>query len=299
MSERATVRPVTLGRLVEVTHLCEGSETSSDGVSERLRVTHRRARETILEALRIGLIESIGTGDEDDLYSATAVGQAFLEAVREEEWSEVSSILYTRSPHYRAFLDMVDEVGPAVLEELLDRLETAFEHDTYSFNQTGIEVVGDWAERLGVVQRNAFSGSYYQIRTREVSANFPHVVLSVYDELEETSGVNLRQRYLSIPELREYTCERLQCDRTAFDEALGSLTADNVGKLELSGAPMDTGAKDARYGIKEIELGGDEHLVSTTQSTDQVMAGVEQYGKQYYYLAVYDRDLRFTYEGTQ
>jgi len=27
-----------------------------------------------------------------------------------------------------------------------------------------------------------------------------------------------------------------------------------------------------------------------------VMAGIEQFGKQYYYLAVYDRDLTFTQE---
>jgi hypothetical protein len=56
---------------------------------------------------------------------------------------------------------------------------------------------------------------------------------------------------------------------------------------------MDTGAKDAKLGIKEMELGGDEGLVSTTQSTEQVMAGVEQFGKQYYYLAVHDRNLRY------
>jgi hypothetical protein len=75
-----------------------------------------------------------------------------------------------------------------------------------------------------------------------------------------------------------------------------SLVNQNVGKLELSGAPMDTGAKDAKLGIKQTALADSQGLVSTDQSTDRVMSSVEQYGKQYYYLAVHDEDLRYTQE---
>lgn len=57
---------------------------------------------------------------------------------------------------------------------------------------------------------------------------------------------------------------------------------------------MDTGAKDAALGIKQIEL-SEDGLVSTSQSTQQVMVGVEQYGKKYY-LAVHDRDIEYTQE---
>jgi hypothetical protein len=35
--------------------------------------------------------------------------------------------------------------------------------------------------------------------------------------------------------------------------------------------------------------------VSTAQSTERVMAGIEQFGKQYYYLTVHDRDLTYTH----
>jgi len=42
-----------------------------------------------------------------------------------------------------------------------------------------------------------------------------------------------------------------------------------------------------------MDLSGDDSLVSTTQSTEQVMSGIEQFGKQYYYLAVHDRDLNY------
>lgn len=296
MSERATVRPVTLARLVELTNACGEAPRTTGELETALDVSHRRARETILEAVRIGLLGEVETPSDDDLmYRTTNIGAEFLDAIRAEDWAGASDILQTRSPHYGAFLDAVAELEPALPDEVLEHLEATHEHAPYDFNQTSIDVVGDWGERLSAIQRNAFTGSYYRASETTVPPNFPYVLQSVFDELEDTAGVNLRQRYLSIPELREYTCERLRCTRQAFDDALESLARENVGKLELSGAPMDSGAKDAQLGIKQIALVDSGGLVSTDQSTDRVMSGVQQYGKRYYYLAVHD-DLTFTQE---
>ncbi|WP_254663325.1 hypothetical protein [Haladaptatus sp. W1] len=156
--------------------------------------------------------------------------------------------------------------------------------------------MADWAERLGCVQRNAFTGRYYRPFPAGKLIGFSTTLLDAYDDLEQTAGVNLRQRYLSIPQLRETICERVQCARNEFDRTLIELCQQNVGKLELSGAPIDTAAKDAALGIKQIELADDDALVSTSQSSQQVMAGVELYDKQYYYLAVHDRELTFETE---
>jgi len=290
--ERATVRPVTLARLVETAHVCASTPRTTDEIESELGVTHRRARETLLEAARIDLISEDDAADPTS-YETTPIGDRFLSAVRDEDWLKVNDILATRSPHYKAFLNALDTVAPTTLSGILEELQDTEEHTPRSYNQTSVEVVGDWAERLGVIQRNAFTGQYYPIRRSRLSNTFSRTLLAVYDDLEETAGVDLRQRYLSIPELRETFCERHRCTRDAFDEALCTLAQQNVGRVELSGAPMDTGAKDAKLGIKEMQLGGQEGLVSTTQSTEQVMAGVEQFGKQYYYLAVHDRDLSY------
>ena len=294
--ERATVRPVTLARLVELSHICVSDSKTTDEIETTLDVTRRRARETILEAVRIDLLETVEPEAETNTYVTTDVGRSFLEAVRDEQWSTVSDILETRSPHYRAFLDVLVEEHPISPDDLLGELQARSEFSSYKFNQTSIDVVGDWAERLGRIHRNAFSGTYYPVTRSDVPRNFPYIVLTVFDELESSAGVDLRQRYLSIPELREAVCERIGCPREAFDEALVDLVGQNVGKLELSGAPIDTGAKEARFGIKEIDLAGDDALVSTSQSTDRVMAGVEQFDKHYYYLAVHDRDITYTPE---
>ncbi|MGN8216679.1 hypothetical protein [Halococcus salifodinae] len=294
--ERPTIRPVTLARLVETSHICEDGPRTLEDIKSALDVTHRRARETTLETLRIGLLGSEQQEDEDETYESTHIGDRFLEAVRAEEWSKVSDVLATQSPHYSAFLEALDNVAPASLEAVLEELESLEEFTNHSYNQTSVEVVGDWAERLGTVQRNSFTGGYYSVERNVVPSNFPFALLAVYDDLEETAGVDLRQRYLSIPLLREHFCERHGCPRSVFDEALRRLAQQNVGHIELSGAPMDTGAKEAQLGIKEIDLGSKEGLVTTDQSTERVMAGIEQFGKQYYYLAVYDRNLTFTQE---
>ncbi|WP_299262112.1 hypothetical protein [Halorientalis sp.] len=288
--ERPTVRPVTIARLVETTHLCEPQERTTDDIEDALGVSHRRARSAILESTRISLIKEV----DDDLYDSTAVGESFVEAVQNENWTRVSSILETRSPHYGEFVDVVESEGPITLEDALVSLEENAEFTPYSYNQASVEVLGDWAGRLGVVQRNAFSGEYYLAEKNTVPPRFANALLKVYDDMEETAGVGMRQRYLSIPEVREELCSRLGTTRDAFDDALSQIAQQNVGKLELSGAPVDTGAKEASYGIKTMSLADDGALVSTSQSTERVMAGIEQFGKQYYYLTVHDRDLTYT-----
>ena len=283
--------------MAELTHACEAVSKSSVDLEDELEVSHRRARETILEAKRISLLDEDDSG-EKPVYTTTDVGLSFLSAIRDEDWSQVSTILETRSPHYGTFIEVLENVENAGLDTLLIQLEEAQEFSPYSYNQTSVEVLGDWAERLGRVQRNAFTGNYYLVDQAAISANFHYLLLDVYDDLEERTGVDLRQRYLSIPRLREETCERLGCTRDDFDAALLELCRQNVGKLELSGAPMDTAAKDSALGIKRIALSEEDGLVSTSQSTQQVMAGVEQFGKKYYYLAVHDRDIEYSQEAT-
>jgi len=98
--ERPTVRPVTLSRMAELTHACEAVSKSTVDLEDELEVSHRRARETILEAKRISLLDEDDSGEEP-VYTTTDVGLSFLSAIRDEDWSQVSTILETRSPPLR------------------------------------------------------------------------------------------------------------------------------------------------------------------------------------------------------
>lgn len=292
MGDRPTLRPVTLGRLVEVTYLCSQEAKTTGNIEDRLGVSHRRARSTILEAMRISLLEE-DDDNEPATYEATYIGDGFVTAVETEAWESVNNILEIRSPHYGTFTEALESLETASEDQILDDLQNRSEFEPYDYNSASVDVLGDWAERLGVVQRNAFSGDLYTVNVDKVPSNFSSALLSIYDDLEETAGLDLRQRHLSIPKLREFGCERLRCTRGAFDDALLELASQNIGQVELSGAPMDTEAKDSPRGIKRISLSQGDSLVSTEQTSDQVMSGVEQYGKQYYYLAVFDRELTF------
>lgn len=289
--DRPTVRPITLARLVETAYVCQSKTRSTADIEEQLDVSHRRARSVLLEALRIDLLAG-----SDDAYATTSTGASFVDATTDQNWSRVNSILESGSPHYAMFLDVVREIGPAHLETVLDALERKAESSSYTYNQASVEVLGDWAERLETVQRNAFTGEYYYPTGNDQLVDFAEILLGTLDDLEETTGVGMRQRYLSIPEVRETFCANQQITRKTFDQSLETLAQQNVGKLELSGAPMDTSAKEASYGIKEIALADGDELVSTSQSTDKVMQGVEQYDKQYYYLTIHDRNLSYDHE---
>jgi hypothetical protein len=279
--ERATVRPVTIARLVEVADACEGTAKTSDAIGSALDASDRRAAEVAAEATRIGLLEQ--EAHEPAAYATSDFGVDFLQTVREGDWRRVSVLLSNHSPHYAVIRAALEELESATPPELLEQLTD--QQTTYSFNQTSVDVVCDWGERLGDFQRHAFSGRYYVVKSDDtLGAEFDSALLDAYDALEESVGLGVRQHYVSVPRLRERVCERLRCSRDASDDALVSLVESNIGKLELTGAPRDTTAKDAVLGLKRIEVSQDDGLVTTVQSTDRVLRGVEYRDKQYYYL---------------
>jgi len=278
--ERATIRPVTIARLVEAVDACKDAAISIETIGDVLDTSDRRATEVTAEAARIGLLEQLNRNPAE--YRISNLGKNFLYAIREEDWRQVSELLSEHSPHYAVIREELRETGPATQTTLLERLG---ERQTeYTFNETGVDIVCDWGERLGDLQRHAFSGRYYVVETRErLDTEFHSVLLSEYDELNGSVGLDVQQRYVSVARLRECVCERLRCTRDVFDDTLVALVESNIGKLELTGAPRDTTAKDAALGIKRIQLSENGGVVTTVQSTDRVLRGIEYRNRQYYY----------------
>ena len=287
MSERPTLRPVTIGRLVEVVDLSRKSKISTREVADSLGVTSRRAREVLQEANRIGLVEQSQSG-QSDVYSQSPVGSKFIQSVLSEKWSQASRILEENSPHYDACLKGIRSEGPIRSQELINHLNDI--NDEYSFNETGMTISLNWAERLDSVQRNAFSGHYYQAKKGLNTDQLLRGTITTYHELDESTGIGLRQKFVSIPRLREYTCQRTKSPRDLFNSGLRKLASANVGRVELTGAPLDTGAKEAEFSVKQIELDGTGAAISTEQSTDPIQSGVKIASKQHYYIAIHAND---------
>lgn len=288
---RPTLRPVTLARLIEAVYLCRSTPRSSESIADAIDVTDRRCRETVLEACRLALLREAEPGPQGQMYSSTDIGDRFLRFVQSEQWTEVSRVLRSQSPHYEAYLAVVESDAPMTPEEILERLQSSEASNPRTYNQTSIDVLCDWAERLGPVQRNAFTGRYYTVKDPQNTDNFIACLVSTYDEFDHATGLGMRQHYVSIPLLREHVCERLKWPRDAFDPALLELFDQNIGRMDLHGTIRDTGAKDARFGIKTIDLTETEQLVTTTHTTDRVMLGLERKGRQFFYLELLDHDL--------
>lgn len=290
-SQRPTVRPVSLTRLIEIASISANEEVSTADIKSSLGVSQKRAREAILEAKRLGLISPVDGREE--LYLATSAGEEFVSKVKLEDWDGANKILESKSPHYRTFLKIVDEFGPLKPATAIEHLTRHSENTQYQFNNTSLDILSDWSLRFGVIQRNVFTGILYSVDQGSVPDDFHLQISATIEELEESVGFNLRQRYISIPELRERFCEQIGCSREAFDDGLIDLAKQNIGKLELSGAPIDSGAKEARFGIKKIAYGEKESLSTADQTSDQVMTGIEMNNKQFYYVTVHDQNLQF------
>lgn len=290
-TERPTLRPVTLARLIEAVYLCGASPRTSESLADTIEVTNRRSRETVLEACRLSLLRETDTGSDGQTYHSSDIGDRFLRLVQSERWAEVSRLLRSQSPHYDAYLTVLESCAPLSPDDLLERLQMSESSAPRSYNQTSIDVLSDWAERLGAVQRNAFTGRYYSAEDSPNETEFTACLVSMYDDFNQTTGLGMRQHYVSIPLLREHVCERLRWPRSAFDPALLDLFDRNIGRMDLHGTVRDTGAKEARFGIKTIDLTETDHLVTTTHTTDRVMRGVERQGKQFYYLELLDDEL--------
>lgn len=290
-TERPTLRPVTLARLIEAVYLCGASPRTSESLADAIEVTDRRSRETILEACRLSLLRETDAGSDSQTYHSSDTGNRFLRFVQSERWTEVSRLLRSQSPHYDAYLTVLESCAPLSPDDILKKLQMSESSTTRSYNQTSIDVLSDWAERLGAVQRNAFTGRYYSAKDSPQETHFTACLVSTYDEFDQTTGLGMRQHYVSIPLLREHVCERLRWHRAAFDPALLDLFDRNIGRMDLHGTVRDTSAKEARFGIKTIDLSETDHLVTTTHTTERVMRGVERRGKQFYYLELLDDEL--------
>lgn len=283
---RETLRPVTLKRIIEVSHICQQGDTNLEALKDKLGLSQKRAKEIVLEMERTALVDEV-----DGELQITSPGEWLWEGYDSEDWQQVHQVLYENSPHYQAFIDLlVSHSGDYGLteDELLDQLEDR--HEGLRFNKTGLDVVGDWGERLGAIQRNVFEDRYYSVISTRKDESFVDVLQEEYAEMDVKRGIGMRTTHVSIPEIRELVCERLRLTRDEFDQRLVDHYMENIGKMELSGAPLDTQAKESRFGIKTISKSEEDGHATSEMVSDRVLNGIAlQDGKMYYYLAIFEQ----------
>lgn len=280
---RKTIRPVTLSRIIEMLGICqEDRKIREEDARQKLKVSKNRLKEIMNEMKRISLIEAKGD------ISLTSTGEKVWDNFLNENWKRIHEILFEYSPHYHTFIKTLEELnGETGLTEK-ELLKELSDEDELKFNKTSISLLTDWAERLNIIQRNVFENRFYRVGLSN-DLSFVEALKEEYSNLEHRRGLNLRERYISIPKLRERVCEKLSITRDKFDRLLVEIYMENIGNMELSGAPLDTQAKESRLAIKSMEKDDKNDLPKSKMSSERVLRGVEMNdGRVYYYISIFE-----------
>jgi len=278
---RVCMRPVSLGRLVDIARITESmSSITPEIVSQKLACSESRACEILDELCDLKMLTK-----QNKIYFITDNIRLFRTAVVTENWEEVHR-LFLDHVHYKAYYEMVGKLRSATLDTLFNELE---KQNTPHFNRTCVEIVADWAERISSVQRNVVSGEIYPVISHKVQ--FKDELIKTYNELNITSNIFMKQIYVEIPKLRECVCQKCCLARNIFDTELVKLFLKNIGKIELSGAPLTTHAKKTSKKIKYVTSISFSDRLSMKLISNQYLFGIEIDGRMYYYLAYHGGQL--------
>lgn len=277
---RSSMRPVTLSRVFEtVWYAKENSPVSISALSLYLQSSQERAKEIAEEVVNMKLLTKDVHG-----YTLTDKGDLFVNAVLNKDWKEIHSLLGDYS-FYREFYDIIKKCGPLPQEKILDALKMSPVH----FNTASVHVLCDWGERLEVIQRNVFSGNFYAVSP--FSEDFKSCFLDAYRELNIHLNPFMEKHYIEIPNIREYMCEKWTFSRHEFDQEFLKLYIKNIGKIELTGAPITTHTKFSSKKIKTTNISQIPDRFQIVLSSDQFLKGITINGKTYYSVAYHGGDL--------
>lgn len=278
---RATMRPVSLSRIIETASLAKKEECfSKQRLAEYLGSSEDRAKEVAEEMVQIGFLLK-----DENKYRGTKLCFDLLKFVRNNDWGPIHEI-FMNYPFFQTFYSVLQSIEPATPGEILESLVST----EIAFNETSRDVLCDWGERIGSIQRNIFSNQYFTIINHK--KDLIPVFIEIYGSLNIKTGISLRQRYVEIPKIREFVCQDLRISREEFDDRFIQLCQNNIGKIELSGAPITTQAKKSTRKVKNVRLLELPDKITMKLSSNQFLNGISIGNKSYYYVAYHGGELK-------
>ena len=282
MTTRKTIRPVTLRRVVEICSLASISKGIDVLVaSQKLGVSNSRAEEIVLEVEKMGLL----TRFEKNHLPNDKTAQ-FLGYFENEKWERIHDYFLKNYIFYQDFIFVLESHINDEKVLTIDEIKIDSANRQLSLNQTAVEVVSDWCDRLGIIQRHLYNRRLYLARMKPELQTFKNALAKHYQEVSRT---RLRRGiFVEIPMIREDLCERLKIARKVFDELLRAVYLENVGRMELSGAPIITLAKKSPLSEKKIIRNGKAAILSPKYEIQKDREGLLVGQKTYYYMAMHE-----------
>lgn len=280
---RKSIRPLTLRRIVEVADLSLNyGKIEVETLSRMLNIRKRRAKEILNELRDMRLLEQ-----ESGFFIPTENTKQLIECYEKEDWNNFHELLVKNNIFYQLFTRLITDNPGLTKNEILSQLNRRFD---LNFNIAAIDILCDWAERLGCIQRNLYTGHYYRINKKPIDMKaFSEALTKKYFELNFEVKPGIKLEYIEVARLREEVCEYLKISREEFDSMLIKIFLKFIGKIELCGAPITTTAKKSLTSLKIIERVGKEPILSLKYKVLKEGKGIELNGKVYHYIAIFDR----------
>ncbi|MEM2506498.1 MAG: hypothetical protein QXF61_05590 [Nitrososphaeria archaeon] len=284
MIERKTMRPITLRRVIEICSLATKDKgLTVETVSKRLNSSTSRAKEMLLEVEKMGLLNH-----SENYWTASERTSKFIEYFEKEEWNKIHQYFLENYKFYKEFIQILQgHINDPQGLSLDDIVKESADRGLH-LNKTTVEVLVDWCDRLGVIQRNLYTAKVYLLRDKiENFECFLKILVKVYRKL--TFPPWRKEVYVEIPLIRENVCEELKICRKTFDDLLKEAYLKNVGRIEFSGAPITTLAKKSPLSEKKITFNmGKEAIMAASSILKREREGITLNKRSYYYLAIND-----------
>jgi len=249
-----------------------------------LHTSQVRARELLFEIEQMRVIEKSAEG-----FVANKNTVRLIEAFENEDWKAFHKYFLCNYSFYQQFIELlrthIDEERGLSIGEMKEEAKMK----QFQLNQTAIEVLQNWCERLGVLQRHLYTKRFYLLKEEPSSKQFRGIVQSSYQLLNTVRSLGLKLTYVEIPRLREEVCEKMRVTRETFDTLFRRLCRDSVGMIELSGAPTITVAKKSPLSIRKIKADRKQNILSPYLDLAKERRGIEIGGKSYYYVAIHQK----------
>jgi len=281
---KKSIRPITFRRVVETIDVSvKRGVVDEYTLSTTLKTTHRRAREILLELQRMDLLHLNGK-----TYTPDKKATVFLSAFNEENWHEIHTILFENYPFYRAFMLTITEKFSSVSFSKDDLGNSLKDDEKLNFNRTALDVLCDWSERLGILQRNLYTYRFYVADQNTDDTQFPEILQTIYEGFNLKLRPGMKQEYVEIARIRESLCEKQRIKRDAFDSLLKRLFQESRGKIELCGAPITSVSKKSPSSLKEMKRGTKDTILSPEYLSSDEARGMEINGKEYRFIAIFE-----------
>ena len=281
------MEPINLRPLLRPILILNAGPCSINSIVQKLSLSKRRASAIIRVLMSLNLISK-----DEELYRLTENGSRICDCIMRNQWHLIHDYLKIKHTAYASLNVVIEkgyrhEKGEGIPRNEIGDCEKALsaEHQSKRLlltNDVIISFLLDWGERLGKIVENKLSRipRLFVLRKVEPSERDYRLLANPYRNL---SGSGLGKRpYVSIPLLREYSCEILRISRKLFDAMLVSGFHEQPRNIRLIGAPEPTlTVKNARR-VKSIAF-TENNLLEVESSP---LYGLEVNNREFYYIKI-------------